>query len=89
MSRCVVYQSGGFTNYGISYRKYSQEELEERTMENPVGAYALYMFLKGLIEDGELKESNDNSEIYFVDEDGVTHGITYYSFDDKQYLMLW
>ena len=49
MSRCVVYQSGGFTNYGISYRKYSQEELEERTMENPVGAYALYMFLKGLI----------------------------------------
>lgn len=35
MSRCVVYQSGGFTNYGISYRKYSQEELAEmgnRTM---------------------------------------------------------
>ena len=32
MSRCVVYQSGGFTNYGISYRKYSQEELAE--MEN-------------------------------------------------------
>lgn len=29
MSKCVVYQSGGFTNYGISYRKYSQEELEE------------------------------------------------------------
>lgn len=55
MSRCVVYQSGGFTNYGISYRKYSQEELEERTMENPVGAYALYMFLKGLIEDGGIK----------------------------------
>lgn len=25
----MVYQSGGFTNYGISYRKYSQEELEE------------------------------------------------------------
>ena len=30
MSRCITYQSGGFTNYGISYRKYSQEELEER-----------------------------------------------------------
>lgn len=30
MSKCVVYQSGGFTNYGISYRKYSQEELAER-----------------------------------------------------------
>ena len=29
MSRCVIYQSGGFTNYGISYRKYSQEELSE------------------------------------------------------------
>lgn len=29
MSRCITYQSGGFTNYGISYRKYSQEELEE------------------------------------------------------------
>ena len=46
-------------------------------------------FLKGLIEDGELKESNDNSEIYFVDEDGVAHEITDYSFDDKQDLMLW
>lgn len=34
MSRCVVYQSGGFTNYGISYRKYSQEELEEMKKEN-------------------------------------------------------
>lgn len=32
MSRCVVYQSGGFTNYGINYRKCSQEELAE--MEN-------------------------------------------------------
>lgn len=30
MSRCITYQSSGFTNYGISYRKYSQEELEER-----------------------------------------------------------
>lgn len=29
MSRCVIYQSGGFANYGISYRKYSQEELAE------------------------------------------------------------
>ena len=27
MSRCVTYQSGGFTNYG---RKFSPEELEER-----------------------------------------------------------
>ena len=36
MSRCVVYQSGGFTNYGISYRKYSQEELEEMKKENHV-----------------------------------------------------
>lgn len=89
MPRLITYQSGGFTNYGISYWKYSPEELEERTMENPVGAYALYMFLKGLIEDGELKESNDNSEIYFVDEDGVAHEITDYSFDDKQDLMLW
>lgn len=34
MSKCVVYQSGGFTNYGISYRKYSQEELEEMKKEN-------------------------------------------------------
>ena len=30
MSRCITYQSGGFTNYGIRYRKYSQEELEGR-----------------------------------------------------------
>ena len=34
MSKCVVYQSGGFTNYGISYRKYSHEELEEMKKED-------------------------------------------------------
>lgn len=33
MSRLITYQSGGFTNYGISYRKYSPDELEERTMQ--------------------------------------------------------
>jgi len=33
MSRLITYQSGGFTNYGISYRKYSLDELEERTMQ--------------------------------------------------------
>lgn len=31
MSRLITYQYGGFTNYGISYRKYSPEELEERS----------------------------------------------------------
>lgn len=31
MSRLITYQSGGFTNYGISYLKYSPEELEERS----------------------------------------------------------
>lgn len=29
MSRLIVYQSGGFTNDGIGYRMFSQEELEE------------------------------------------------------------
>lgn len=33
MSRLITYQSGGFTNYGINYRKYSPDELEERTMQ--------------------------------------------------------
>lgn len=33
MSRLITYQFGGFTNYGISYRKYSPDELEERTMQ--------------------------------------------------------
>lgn len=33
MSRLITYQSGGFTNYGISYRKYNTEELEERRMK--------------------------------------------------------
>lgn len=36
MSRLITYQSGGFTNYGISYRKYSSEELEERAMQEEV-----------------------------------------------------
>ena len=34
MSKCVVYQSGGFTNDGIGYRKFSLEELEEIKKEN-------------------------------------------------------
>lgn len=34
MSKCVVYQSGGFTNDGIGYRKFSLEELEEMKKEN-------------------------------------------------------
>lgn len=38
MSRLITYQSGGFTNYEISYRKYSPEELEEisRMKEFPI-----------------------------------------------------
>ena len=38
MSSLITYQSGGFTNYGISYRKYSTEELEEisRMKEFPI-----------------------------------------------------
>ncbi len=30
MPRTVAYRAGGFTNYGISYTKFSQEELAER-----------------------------------------------------------
>lgn len=33
MSRLITYQSGGFTNYGISYRKYSPDELKEIYMQ--------------------------------------------------------
>lgn len=33
MSRLITYQSKRFTNYGISYRKYNAEELEERRMK--------------------------------------------------------
>ena len=58
-------------------------------MENPIGAYALYMFLKNLIEDGKLKENSDDSEVYFVDEDGIANPITDDSFDDEHDLILW
>lgn len=58
-------------------------------MENPVGAYALYMFLKNLIEDGKLKENSDDSEVYFVDEDGFANQITDYFFDNEHDLILW
>lgn len=58
-------------------------------MENTSGTYALYEFLKGLVESGELKAEHDNSEIYFIDRDGVSHHITDYSFDNRQDLMLW
>lgn len=37
-------------------------------MENVTGAYALYEFLKELVESGKLKENNDNSEVYFIEE---------------------
>ena len=33
MSRLITYQSGGFTNYGICYRKYSLDELKEIAMQ--------------------------------------------------------
>lgn len=58
-------------------------------MENPIGAYALYMFLKNLIEDGKLKENSDDSEVYFVDEDGIANPTTDYSFDYEHDLILW
>lgn len=58
-------------------------------MENPIGAYALYMFLKNLIEDGKLKENSDDSEVYFVDEDRIANPITDYSFDGEHGLVLW
>ena len=58
-------------------------------MENPTGAYALYEFLKELVENGTLKDKNDNSEVYFQDEDGIMHPITDFSFDDKSELVLW
>lgn len=58
-------------------------------MENPVGAYALYEFLKELVENGQLHKDNDNSEVYFVDNDGISHSITDYSFDDNRDLILW
>lgn len=32
MSQLIIYQSGGFTNYGICYRKYSLDELKEISM---------------------------------------------------------
>ena len=60
-----------------------------RKMENPVGAYALYEFLKELVENGQLYKENDNSEISFVDNDGISHPITDYSFDDNRDLILW
>lgn len=58
-------------------------------MDNQTGAYALYEFLKQLVNSGELKAENDNSEIYFTNEDGICHLVTDYSFDDGQDLMFW
>lgn len=58
-------------------------------MENPTGAYVLYEFLKELVENGTLKDKNDNSEIYFQDEDGIMHPITDFSFNDNSELVLW
>lgn len=47
------------------------------------------MFLKNLIEDGKLKENSDDSEVYFVDEDGIANPITDYSFGEEHDLILW
>ena len=33
MPQLIIYQSGGFTNYGICYRKYSLDELKEISMQ--------------------------------------------------------
>lgn len=58
-------------------------------VENPNGVYSLYNFLKELVEDGTITEKNDNTEIYFQDNDGVMHPITDYSFDQDRELVLW
>lgn len=36
MSQLIMFQSGGFTNYGICYRKYSLDELKEIAMQEEV-----------------------------------------------------
>lgn len=33
MSQLIIFHSGGFTNYGICYRKYSLDELKEIAMQ--------------------------------------------------------
>lgn len=60
MSKCVVYQSGGFTNDGIGYRKFSLEELEEMKKEN-VKSRSTGMFVQEFLE---LEEISRKSEEY-------------------------
>ena len=58
-------------------------------MENTTGSYALYRFLKELVENGTIKDENDNSDIYFQDEADVMHPITDFYFDDDAKLVFW
>lgn len=53
MSKCVVYQSGGFTNDGIGYRKFSLEELEEMKKENDKKLLSDYIDACELIRETE------------------------------------
>lgn len=55
MSKCVVYQSGGFTNDGIGYRKFSLEELEEMKKEN-VKSRSTGMFVQKVSGIGRNKQ---------------------------------
>ena len=53
MSKCVVYQPGGFTNDGIGYRKFSLEELEEMKKENDKKLLSDYIDACELIREAE------------------------------------
>lgn len=70
MSKCVVYQSGGFTNYGISYRKYSQEELEEMKKENDKKLLSDYIDACEMIRETEQQIRRLEHDVYEIGDIG-------------------
>lgn len=66
MSKCVVYQPGGFTNDGIGYRKFSLEELEEMKKENDKKLLSDYIDACALIQETEQQIRRLEHDVYEI-----------------------
>lgn len=55
-----------------------------------MGVYELYLFLKELVECGDVKnDGTDNTEVRFVNKDSVHFAVTDLSLDDRETLYLY
>lgn len=70
MPRTIAYRAGGFTNCGISYTKFSQEELAEmkdRVMTESEASVKLEVIRAGLLSGTDVKVVSSEENIKTID----------------------